>query len=85
MISLGLKWGMSELVSDGLLDSVHIAIASLKNGSGCLMSAAALFVNTRLRYRVSTAQEKDMRRQCWVLGGVAPDLFELCACSGLVV
>ena len=75
VLSLCLKWGMKDLVCDGLLDSVHIAIASLKNGSGCLLTAVGTFVRTRMRYRTSTADEKESRRLFWTLGGVAVNMI----------
>ena len=76
--SLSIKWGMTFLVMKAdLVDDLHISIKSLRNGSDTLFSVVQEFAITRVRYRRSTADERNMHWTFWVLGGVSPAYMDI--------
>ena len=67
--SNGLKWGMSCLCSDDILDRIHISIKSLISGSTALHAGIDHFLATCLGFEHQTLHF-DERRALWQALGV---------------
>lgn len=73
--SSSIKWGLSPVITEQLLDDLHLSIKSCNNSSNALHRCVPAFVLRFARYR-RTAPDRDGRALWWTCLGVPAPLLD---------
>ena len=73
--SSSIKWGLSAVMSEQLLDDIHMSIKSCRNSADGLHAFISEMVQTLVRFE-DAGDSEGARRQFWTCLGVPADLVD---------